>query len=54
MTANECRNPECRNPPTRRGWCSACYAYRRRTHTTRPAHLIEAHYHRTLARITPK
>ncbi len=47
-TPTGCRNPECARPADRNGWCHACYAYRRRTHQTRPAHLIEAHWRRTL------
>ncbi len=51
----ECRNPECCDPPTTHhgGYCAPCYMYRRRHHNDadRPAHLIEAHYHRTINRL---
>lgn len=51
MTTTECRNPHCANPATCKhgGYCAACYMFRRRHNDTdRPAHLIEAHYRRTL------
>lgn len=48
-----CKNPECRQPapPDRKGYCTACYWYRRRHHTDRPANLIHRHYTRTLNHI---
>lgn len=48
-TQPECANPECANPPDRRGLCHACHRYRlRHPGQHRPAHLIEAHWRRTL------
>lgn len=48
---DECANPECEDPPTTHhgGYCAPCYMWRRRhNNTDRPAHIIEAHYHRTI------